>query len=1034
MVLYWRGALIREFTVVSMCQSYKPYLDLFPHTGSLLCTTAPVVTSESTPKLPSTSKNTESPSGAVSNVILGKWPPSPSQQHTNQTKNAEPPLSHSQRRHSDSQITTSTETNNDPQDLTEIPPPSKRIKVLPLCKNSQEPLKQVSTHPNNTPIGVYASYLKSVYQRQKFPSYGKWPPSPSKRYINLAVVKKERVSKEKADEFTRATIHGDIDNIVHKKGSISMAQVATPKRGVWPRFILVEGAPGMGKSTFAWKMCRKWSKGKIFQHYKLVVLLRLREKKVQEARSVSDLFQYYNRQIQQKVVEEIEQSGGRGVLLLIEGFDELPTDLRTQSSLFLDVIQGEVLPEATVLVTSRPSASDILYRENISQHIEIVGFTSENVQSYLESTLGRDPSLLSGIQKYLECYPHIRSMMYVPLNSAIVTEVYRTSKKDKSVVPKTKTELYSSLIRSLLLRYLHDHPVYGKQQWRIRSYSDLPPDVYKQLCELGRIAYEGFIVRNQQVIFSDLSDDFETLGLMQCAPELYVDEGAAVSHNFLHLTVQEYLAALYLSQQPVEEQMEHFIDYKKESQRWCHFKMVLLFLAGLTQFKGYSTDHLKMLFCEREGSSGTVSISLDALHWIFESQDTILHSSILGSSLVGHEIEDEGVMINPFDCFVLGYCISHSNCTWNIGLQSFSIGVEMFVRGTLEGHLQSTGSISHLDMCDNYITSDCLKHLLKLPKHLLGGRLEELDLNNNELDSESCWLLSHSIPAMTSLKSLSLYQNPIGNGGSVPLIESLCTLNCFRELNLGSTGLGVEDCRALSELLSSSASLEKLCIAYNHPPPEAVELIISGLHHNTGLKELGMSTSKFSTKNCVSLAAVLNQNHSLVRLNVISCSIGSEGAISLADALRTNDTLQVLYMSHNPIGVKGATAFSEMLSHNKSLKVLKLSEDSIGAEGASHLADALCTNNTLQELDMSCNPIGVKGATALSEMLSHNKSLKILNLSEDSIGAEGTQKPITSLAHNTTLEELRLPEEYNPYFTSSEEYSRVKDRIKWHFF
>ena len=720
------------------------------------------------------------------------------------------------------------------------------------------------------------------------------------------------------------------------------------------------------------------------------------------------------------------------MLLLIEGFDELPTELRTQRSFFLDVIQGKVLPEATVLVTSRPSASDVLYREDISQHIEIVGFTSENVQSYLKSTLGRDPSLLSGIQKYLECYPHIRSMMYIPLNSAIVTEVYRTSRKDKSVVPKTKTELYSSLIRSLLLRYLHDHPVYGEQQWRIRSFRDLPLDMYKQLCELGRIAYEG-IVRGQQVIFSDLSDDFDTLGLMQCVPELYVDEGAAVSHNFLHLTMQEYTAALYLSQQPVEKQMEHFIDYKKEPQEWGHFMMVLLFLAGLTQCKGYSTDHLKMLLCDHESeedSSDTVSISLDALHWIFESRDTTLDSSILGSSLVG--FRSRGMA--PFDCFVLGYCISHSNCAWNIRL-SYSYfgdeGVEMLVRGTLEGRLRFTGSISHLNVLENYITSEGLKYLLKLPKHLLGKRLEELNLSSNKLDSESCTLLSYSIPAMTSLKSLSLYSIAISNGGFVPLIRSLCTLNYFRKLDMGLTGLGVEDCRALSELLSSSASLGELYIYSNHLPLEAVELIIGGLHHNTGLKKLEMSTSKLTTENCVSLAAVLNQNHSLVRLNVANCSIGSEGAISLADALRTNNTLQELDMSRNPIGDKGTATFSEMLTHNNSLKLLNLNEDSIGEEGASHLAEALRTNDTLQELYMTRSHVGVKGATALSEMLSHNKSLKVLKLNDTQIGEEGTQKLITSLTHNTTLEKLQLPEEYESHFTSSEEYRRVKDRIVW---
>ena len=85
--------------------------------------------------------------------------------------------------------------------------------------------------------------------------------------------------------------------------------------------------------------------------------------------------------------------------------------------------------------------------------------------------------------------------MYIPLNSAIVVEVYRNSRKDETVVPKTMTELYSSLFHSLLLRHLFDHPVHSKKRrWRIRSFSDLPLDVYQQLCELGRIAYEKLLI------------------------------------------------------------------------------------------------------------------------------------------------------------------------------------------------------------------------------------------------------------------------------------------------------------------------------------------------------------------------------------------------------------------------------------------------------------------------------------------------------------------------------------------------------------
>ena len=347
---------------------------------------------------------------------------------------------------------------------------------------------------------------------------------------------------------------------------MDIGEIAQLPDGSQPKCILVEGAPGVGKSTFAWKLCRKWGKGKLLQQYKLVVLLKLRDKIVRAAKNISNLFQYRDHQIQQVAVAEIEETWGKGVLLLFEGYDELPEKLRTESSVFLDVIIGRELPEATVLITSRPWASEFLHRDykgRISQHIEILGFTKDNIQAYLEITIRDDPALLVGLKKYISCYPHINSLMYIPLNSAIVVEVYRNSRKDETLVPKTMTELYSSLVRSLLLRHLLDHPVHGKKRnWRVRSFSDLPQDVYQQLCELGRIAYEG-IPHDQQVIFSDIPEDFETLGLMQRVQELYVDEGAAVSYNFLHLTVQEYLAAFHLSQQPVEKQIEHLKEYQK---------------------------------------------------------------------------------------------------------------------------------------------------------------------------------------------------------------------------------------------------------------------------------------------------------------------------------------------------------------------------------------------------------------------------------------------------------------------------------------
>ena len=738
--------------------------------------------------------------------------------------------------------------------------------------------------------------------------------------------------------------------------------------------------------------------------------------------------------------------------------------MRTNNSTFLDVIIGRELPEATVLITSRPWASEFLQwgcKRGITQHIQILGFTQANIQSYLESTTASDPpSLLTGLKKYISCYPHINSLMYIPLNCAIVVEVYRNSRKDETLVPKTMTELYSSLIRSLLLRYLYEHPVHGqKRRWRIRSFSDLPQDVYQQLCELGKVAFKG-ILHDQQVIFSDLPEEFETLGLMQCAPELYADEGTVVSYNFLHLTVQEYLAAFHLSQQPVEEQIEQF--KKQRVVNTDHYRpsdgslqMVLRFLSGIRKFSEYSSELVEALHLTlvKIDPGSVVCVSFTILHWLFEAQDSDVITKFLWTSEVhfgshlGYTEMPTNYVVTPFDCFVLGYCISNSQCTWKISFGPYlgnrdhidccigDEGIEMLVHGTVEGGTHCTGGISVLDFPESGITFEGVKHLLTFPKQLI-TRLEALYLENfdtqfhrvcnNQLDSNSCATLAHLIPHVPHLKKLDLSNNPnIGQGGAVPLMTSLIAHNSLEELWLCETGIGVEDCQVLSRLLSSSASLKELDISGNELSSEAVELIISGLHHNTTLTKLDMNFSYFSYQNTNSLASVLSTNRTLVHLNLRDCEIDSDGACQLANALTTNDTLQTLHIEDNPgIETIGATAFAKMLRTNSTLICLDLCECNIDSEGARQLASALCTNDTLQKLSVSDNSIGVEGASAVAEMLQKNKSLKVLNIRDDSVGEEGIQRLIDSVKQNATVEKVYCSSKFEPFNTED---SRVTD-------
>ena len=115
----------------------------------------------------------------------------------------------------------------------------------------------------------------------------------------------------------------------------------------------MQGAPGIGKSTLAWEICRKWEELSSMKKYSLVVLLRLREEEVQKITSVSQLFYFSDNP---SLADEVVRNQGSGILFILDGFDELPLKLQ-EISFLLELIQGRVLPESKILVTSRPSAT-----------------------------------------------------------------------------------------------------------------------------------------------------------------------------------------------------------------------------------------------------------------------------------------------------------------------------------------------------------------------------------------------------------------------------------------------------------------------------------------------------------------------------------------------------------------------------------------------------------------------------------------------------------------------------------------------------
>ena len=838
--------------------------------------------------------------------------------------------------------------------------------------------------------------------------------------------------------------------------------------GSWPKLILVEGAPGVGKSTFAWKLCRKWNKGKILSQYKLVVLLRLRDKHVRETKTLCDLFFYDDPEEQKLIVKEVIKSNDKETLLLFEGYDELPAQMqKDKESILVQIISGKRLPEATVLVTSRHSASGFLrnqYWSRISQHIEILGFTKENIQTYINENV-KDSEERQGLERYLSCYPHIRTMMYVPLNSVIVVEVYHQCHDKDKPAPKTMTELYTSLVRTLLIRYLSDNPSY-KRCTKILEFTDLPDKVYKQLQKICKTAYRG-VANGQELIFYDLPDGFETLGLMQEVHELYVDKGDCVSYNFLHLTIQEYLAAVHLSMQPMSVQIQHF----KEKETESSFVMVLRFLSGLTKFNNYPQQDLALILEPQGYRHGRSGLNF---HWLFEAQNVEYISSVLKKDVFS--IDD---LSTPFEAYALGYCVAHSNLQWKLSrFREDSTIMEMLIRGLQAEETQCIGALYEVNIDINESTQEFFKPtvLIKFFRRItcritslsflsgvstelvkdLASCFKEIEIiaKNNKIKVEHCKALGEFIRSFTSLRHFTMDILPPDEGQSAELVvdvssclEPIVTaLGQNTSLESVSFPNGLFLLAALTALMRTGRSelyprvLQLLHVRfddkdgtlflgkdYTHHPNTTAKYLSPAKIRSLYIKHLPcryVGDTSFLSDMCslsklvISLCNLSGNNIKEGFLVHCKGKASDEEARSLVDVeggsgteqSNKTCTLEHIELTDCYIGPEEAQHLAQALRVNTSVKTLKLNGNhQLDGEGAKALAEMLggnvaessgTVNTTLEHVELSNCDIGRVEAQHLAQALCVNTSVKTLDLSRNPLGDEGAKALAEMLGGN----------------------------------
>ena len=572
-------------------------------------------------------------------------------------------------------------------------------------------------------ISHYRTYLKCVYGNSSISPNTKWQPSPGRQFITLAVVEGGRCR----DEYIGHTLLGNIKQVLNKRKEISIEQILEPVKGQNKlRLVLMEGAPGIGKSTLAWELCRKWEELSCMQQYSLVVLLRLREEKVQRISEVSHLFISYESKHKKSLVEEVSESLGSGVLFILDGFDELPKTLQKESFL-LDLIRGDVLPASTVLVTSRPLATAQLLTSCRPKHIEILGFTQESIKAYASSTFSSvgKPEKLKKFMDYISAgkNPTINSLMYIPLNAAIIVRMYLDCKSD-ALLPHTLTELYTLLCLTILDSDL---------KIGVKKFKDLPSDLHEQFLNLSQIAFEGIL---NEKVFHSLPSDFSHFGFLNAVSALY--GGGRVSYSFLHLTLQEFLAAYHISHLG-SSGLEVFKQHGKDKQ----WNVVWRFVAGLTKFKYYKGHVDSDLFIE-SGEDSETWISLFTIQCLFEAQSVDYFSPILARTQLQFYLKPG---CTALDAYATGFCIAnfYTKAARRVNIYNYSTH---FMCG-----LKKKTPRASIDLLDVYfcpVDGSALKAIL--PYHVDFLRFYHCSFTNDDLIH-----LSKLIPEMTSLETFHLY-------------------------------------------------------------------------------------------------------------------------------------------------------------------------------------------------------------------------------------------------------------------------------------
>ena len=634
-------------------------------------------------------------------------------------------------------------------------------------------------------------------------------------------------------------------------------------------FILIEGAPGIGKSVLLNEISYRWANKEILQKFELVLLICLRDPSLQRIMSVDDLFQLFCKgdknatQIVGACAQCLFANGGKTLTLLLDGYDEYPEHLQ-KSSLIADIIKRRVLPLCGLVVSSRPHASQHL-RELATIRVDILGFTETEREHYIKQVLPDQPHKVKELTQYLHQHPSVDSICFSPFNMVILLYLYKLGIS----LPDNSTELYRHFICSTICRHLSK---FGKPLTHpITALIDLPDPYNRIIQQLSKLSLEA--LSNNKLIFT-LND------IASACPDIAAIPGAingfgllqAVQHfglyaktmtlNFMHFTIQEFLAAHYISNLPSNEELKVI-----EANFWnnIHSNMFSIyisltkgqrsafkkFLSGgnevITIAEKFLRDQLKCLLlyrCFNEAGDHTLCNTIERAN-VFDNRVIWLG----GTTLTGSDME----------CISL-FLASSFNKEWE-----------------------------RLDLHYCYIQDKGLNILYRGLRHCSDITINGLGLRYNGLTTQSSSLISE------------------------------LTVKCKAKMLMidGNHTIG-EDQKLYSMLYNPSSVLEIVHMWHTQLSSRAATDLFSGVKDNNKLKELYIDYNAITDDACDAITTALECNSCLVTLSMYDNPLSSETIINIVQCLKVNDTLQFLGLPECPQNIQeNITSLQEVVNKNR---------------------------------------------------------------------------------------------------------------------